>query len=88
MNSNEDSSVKRNDLDIVENLDNAQLSKAIDKALASGDAVQMRSALDYVPTFKAIRIYWRISLICMLGAFAAGLDGYRKFRIWTSNMQL
>jgi MFS transporter, SP family, general alpha glucoside:H+ symporter len=63
----------------LENLDNAELPKAIDKAFASGHAVQMRSSLDDLPTLKALRIYWRISLICILGAFCAALDGYRAF---------
>jgi hypothetical protein len=61
-----------------ETIDNAALPTAIDKAFASGDAVQMRSSLDNLPTFQAVRIYWRISLICMMGAFCAALDGYRE----------
>ncbi|KAI2611825.1 general substrate transporter [Hypoxylon sp. NC1633] len=64
-------------IDHLENFDNAELPKAIDKAFASGEAVQMRSELDDMPGFKAVRVYWRISLICMLGAFAAALDGYQ-----------
>lgn len=60
-----------------EDLDNAELPKAIDKAFASGAAVQMRSPLDDLPTFSAIRIYWRVSLICMLCAFSGALKGYR-----------
>jgi hypothetical protein len=59
-------------------IDNATLPTAIDKAFASGEAVQMRSSLDNLPTFRAVRIYWRISLICMMGAFCAALDGYRE----------
>ncbi|RSH95581.1 hypothetical protein EHS25_000673 [Saitozyma podzolica] len=57
-------------------IDNETLPTAIDKAFASGEAVQMRSSLDNLPTFRAVRIYWRISLICMMGAFCAALDGY------------
>lgn len=68
-------------LDHLENLENGDLPKAIVKAIASGDAVQMRSTLDDLPTFKAVRIYWRISVICMLGAFSAALEGYRAFII-------
>ncbi|KAI1392408.1 general substrate transporter [Hypoxylon trugodes] len=64
-------------IDQVEDLNNADLSKAIDKAFASGAAVQMRSSLDDLPTWKAIRIYWRISLICMLCAFGGALEGYQ-----------
>lgn len=62
-----------------DHLENVELPRAIDKALASGSAVQMRSELDDLPILKALRIYWRISLICMLGAFSAALDGYREF---------
>lgn len=65
-------------IDQLENLDNGELPQAIDKALASGDAVQMRSELDDLSIMKAVRVYWKISLICMLSAFAAALDGYRE----------
>lgn len=68
---------KTSHIDHFDYLENAELPKAIDKAFASGDAVQMRSELDDMQTFKAVRIYWRISLICMLAAFCAALDGYR-----------
>ncbi|KAJ5116850.1 general substrate transporter [Penicillium angulare] len=60
-------------------LENAELElpQAIDKALVLGSAVQMRSTLDDLPMLKAIRMYWRIALICMLAAFSAALDGYQ-----------
>lgn len=61
----------------VESTENVEGPQAIDKALAAGETVQMRSTLDDLPMLKALRIYWRISLICMLGAFCAALDGYR-----------
>lgn len=54
-----------------------ELQRALHEAMASGHAVQMRSELDDLPILKAIRIYWRIALICMLAAFAAALEGYR-----------
>lgn len=44
----------------------------------SRQRVQMRSELDDLPVLQAYRIYWRITLICMLGAFSAALEGYRK----------
>ena len=61
----------------LESLDNADLPKEIDKTLAEGDAVQMRSDLDNLPILKAVRIYWRIATICMMAAFSAALEGYR-----------
>lgn len=61
----------------VEATENVGTAQAIDKALAAGEPVQMRSTLDDLPMLKALRMYWRISLICMLGAFCAALDGYR-----------
>ncbi|KAI0378574.1 general substrate transporter [Hypomontagnella monticulosa] len=64
-------------IDHLEELNNAELPKAIDKAFASGAAVQMRSSLDNLPTFQAVRIYWRVSLICMLCAFGGALEGYQ-----------
>ena len=63
----------------LESTDNGELPKAIDKALASGQPAQMRSELDDLPATKAYRIYWRISLICMLAAFSAALEGYRAY---------
>lgn len=66
--------------DHLEDLDNDELPKAIDKAFESGAAVQMRSSLDDLPMTKAIRIYWHISLICMLCAFGGALEGYRTLR--------
>lgn len=68
---------KADPVDHVEASDNGELPKAIDKALADGDPVQMRSELDNLPILKALRIYWRIALICMMAAFSAALEGYR-----------
>ena len=56
------------------------LSKGIDKALASGQAVQMRSELDDLPALKAYRMYWRVTLVCFLAAFSAALEGYRMLK--------
>ncbi|EMR68330.1 putative sugar transporter protein [Eutypa lata UCREL1] len=64
-------------IDHLEDLDNDELPKVFDKAFTSGTAVQMRSSLDDLPTSKAIRIYWRVSLICMLCAFGGALEGYQ-----------
>ncbi|XXG96260.1 hypothetical protein Hte_002541 [Hypoxylon texense] len=61
----------------LENINNADLPKAIDKAFASGAAVQMRSELDDLPIFKALRVYWRVSLFCMMCAFGGALEGYQ-----------
>lgn len=61
----------------VETLQDGELPKNIDKALAEGNAVQMRSELDDLPILKAVRIYWRIATICMMAAFSAALEGYR-----------
>lgn len=63
----------------LETVDNDELPKVIDKALAAGHIVQMRSELDDLPSLQAYRVYWRITLICMLAAFSAALDGYRTF---------
>ncbi|EEU46206.1 uncharacterized protein NECHADRAFT_79489 [Fusarium vanettenii 77-13-4] len=68
---------KKDPADHVEVSDNGELPKAIDKALAEGDPVQMRSELDNLPILKALRIYWRIALICMMAAFSAALEGYQ-----------
>lgn len=72
------------DLDAhVETLHNDDLPKNIDRALAQGNAVQMRSELDDLPILKAVRIYWRIATICMMAAFSAALEGYRElFLLW------
>lgn len=58
--------------------DNTQtMSQNIDKVLAQGEAVAMRSTLDNLPFFEAIVVYWRVTLICFIGAFCAALDGYQ-----------
>ncbi|KAM6527150.1 hypothetical protein FSOLCH5_003223 [Fusarium solani] len=62
----DNSNGKTDPVDHVEASDNGELPKAIDKALAEGEAVQMRSELDNLPILKALRIYWRIALICLL----------------------
>ena len=51
--------------------------QAIGKALAEGEAVQMRSELDDLPIHKAFRVFWRVAALCMLAAFASALEGYR-----------
>ncbi|KAJ3469383.1 hypothetical protein MRS44_003448 [Fusarium solani] len=73
----DNSNGKTDPVDHVEASDNGELPKAIDKALAEGEAVQMRSELDNLPILKALRIYWRIALICMMAAFSAALEGYQ-----------
>lgn len=57
--------------------DIADLPRAIDKALAAGEAVQMRSTLDEMPVLKALRVFWKVGSMCMLAAFASALEGYR-----------
>lgn len=63
----------------LQHVDNDELPEVIDKAMASGHAVQMRSEMDDVPILKALRIYWRIASICMMAAFSAALEGYRQY---------
>lgn len=75
-------------IDHLEDLDNDELPKAFDKAFASGATVQMRSSLDDLPTSKAIRIYWRVSLICMLCAFGGALEGYRTLYLPLKILQI
>lgn len=50
--------------------------------------VQMRSELDDLPILKAIRIYKRIATICMMAAFSAALEGYRKDHSFKSPFHL
>jgi hypothetical protein len=57
--------------------DNTTDAKAIDQALAAGQVVQMRSELDDLPITKAFRVFWRVTALCMLAAFASALEGYR-----------
>lgn len=57
--------------------ENENLPKAIDKKLEKGEMVQMRSELDDLPILRAVRMYWRVSTICMMAAFSAALEGYR-----------
>jgi len=40
--------------------------------------VQMKSSLDDLSTWQAIKRYKRICIICMLAAFSASLDGYQS----------
>lgn len=42
------------------------------------DVVVMKSSLDKLPFFKALKVYRRVVLVAMLGAFSASLDGYRE----------
>jgi MFS transporter, SP family, general alpha glucoside:H+ symporter len=53
-------------------------TKIIDKALAAGEVVQMRSELDNLPVHKAFVVFRRVASLCMLAAFASALEGYRK----------
>jgi hypothetical protein len=62
----------------ITELENDDLVRVIDKAMEHGDMVQMRSSMDDVPIFTAVRLYWRVSLVCMAAAFTASLDGYRE----------
>ncbi|KAH8896271.1 general substrate transporter [Thozetella sp. PMI_491] len=59
------------------NSDNDVDTKAIDKALAAGEAVQMRSELDNLPIHKAFGVFRRVAALCMLAAFASALEGYQ-----------
>lgn len=40
--------------------------------------VQMKSVLDDLSTWQAIKRYKRICTLCMLAAFSASLDGYQS----------
>ena len=50
-----------------------------DLAAAKGHIVQMRSELDDMSVFKAVWFYKRIWMVCMLAAFSASLEGYRRY---------
>lgn len=39
----------------------------------------MKSSLDRLSVFQAMRVYKRVVLIAMMAAFSASLDGYRMF---------
>lgn len=55
-----------------------QLVEEIDKALEKGQPVQMKSSLDKLSVWQALKAYKRVSALCMFAAFSASLDGYRK----------
>lgn len=38
----------------------------------------MKSGLDHLSPWKAIFVYKRVTLVCLLAAFSASLDGYRE----------
>jgi hypothetical protein len=38
---------------------------------------QLKSGLDDLTTWQAIKTYKRVTVICMLAAFSASLDGYQ-----------
>lgn len=38
---------------------------------------QMKSSMDDLTTWQALKTYKRVSVICMLAAFSASLDGYQ-----------
>lgn len=72
----------------VETVDHDNLPETIQGVLASGGAVQMRSQLDDQPILKAVRMYWKIAMICMLAAFSAALEGYRELILLTMHIAL
>ena len=47
-------------------------------AMAKGQIVQFRSELDDMSVWQAAKYYKRIWILCMLAAFSASLEGYRK----------
>lgn len=49
----------------------------IDMALEKGQPVVMRSKLARLSVCQAVVTYKKASIICMLAAFSASLDGYR-----------
>lgn len=63
----------------VEAVHDASQPKSIDnvKAMAADGAAQMRSELDDLPILKALWLYKRIAVLCMMAAFSAALEGYR-----------
>ena len=62
----------------ISHIDNAHIVEEIDRALEKGQPVLMKSVLDKVGVWQAVKTYKRVSLICMAAAFSASLDGYRE----------
>ena len=58
--------------------DDAHMLENVDNALQKGEKVIMKSELDHMGVWQAAAVYKRVTLLCMLGAFSASLDGYRE----------
>lgn len=60
-------------------VDNAHMVGEIDRAFERGEPVQMKSTMDRISVWQAVKTYRRVSMICMAAAFSASVDGYREF---------
>jgi hypothetical protein len=59
-------------------IDNIDYDGDINKESIPSPVVQMKSSLDDLSTWQAIKRYKRICTICMMAAFAASLEGYQS----------
>lgn len=59
-------------------IDNIDYDGDINKESIPSPVVQMKSSLDDLSTWQAIKRYKRICAICMMAAFAASLEGYQS----------
>jgi hypothetical protein len=59
-------------------IDNIDYDGDITKESIPSPIVQMKSSLDDLSTWQAIKRYKRICSICLLAAFAASLEGYQS----------
>ena len=55
------------------------MAENIETALEKGQPVLKKSALDRLSPWRAMLSYKRVSLVCMMAAFSASLDGYREW---------
>jgi hypothetical protein len=55
-----------------------------DENLKDQPPVQLMSHLDTLSVWQAVKVYKRVTLVAMLAAFSASLDGYRESKRGTT----
>jgi hypothetical protein len=61
----------------LQQVETAVLARTGSLPLKPDAAVELRSRLDNLPVAAALKVYWRLSVLCMLAAFSASCDGFQ-----------
>lgn len=62
----------------IENVEHYVTTEEMQRTISKGNIPLMRTQADNLTVWQSVKRYRRASLLAMIAAFSASLDGYRK----------